>query len=118
MTGALHVTDEIHLPAPSNQQSAMIRIGKMSHSVPAIPLRDPASKIHRHGWLRGWKGGLFKLVPRDRKQPPARASPQQMGLDTYSWNDTHGGAGDVVSETRGARTAQQKLPLMILVVDG
>ena len=45
MTGALHVTDETHLPTPRDKQLAVIRIGKMSHSVPANPVKERASRI-------------------------------------------------------------------------
>ena len=47
MTGTLHLAKEIPMSTPRNQQLAVIRIGKMSHSVPAIPLKESQSTLYR-----------------------------------------------------------------------
>ena len=56
MTGALHVTEEIHLGTPRNQQLAVIWIGKVSHSVPAIPLRESQADVWRKFPLLSGRG--------------------------------------------------------------
>ena len=47
MTGTLHLREEIRVPEPRNQQLAIIRIGKTSHSVPPIPLRESKPALYR-----------------------------------------------------------------------
>ena len=45
MTGAVHLAEEIHLPAQCDQLLAIARIGKMSRSRSSIPLRESQSDL-------------------------------------------------------------------------